>query len=256
MPSSSSAACSSAAASASARAAICGAWFTIVTREPKRAKICANSRPTGPAPTTSSDSGICSSSSALMWSIQSTSSMPGTGGTAVREPAAIEDALGRQLALADAHRPRVSERRLAGDELVPGVRQHVDPALLRAAKRVLPRADAREVDLGRPAANAHPIAQLVDAVRELRRDEVRLRRTARDVRTAAAPANAFDERDPGAVVARRPRGAVACSRAGADDDEIEVFSHARIVSRRCHALRSRRGDDAERGAARRGAPAR
>ena len=89
IPSSSSAACSSSAASVSARAAICVPWLTIVTRAPKRAKICANSSPTGPAPMMSSASGTRSSSSAEMWSIQSTASMPGIGGTAVWPPVAI-----------------------------------------------------------------------------------------------------------------------------------------------------------------------
>ena len=63
--------------------------WTIVTREPNRAKICANSSPTGPPPTTSSDSGNSVNSSADTWSIQSISSMPSIGGTAVREPVAI-----------------------------------------------------------------------------------------------------------------------------------------------------------------------
>ena len=63
--------------------------WTIVTREPNRAKICANSSPTGPPPTTSSDSGSSVSSSAETWSIQSMSPMPSIGGTAVREPVAI-----------------------------------------------------------------------------------------------------------------------------------------------------------------------
>ena len=45
-----------------------------------------------------------------------------------------ENALGGQLALAHSHRRRVHERRLAWDDLVAGVRQHVDPALLRTAK--------------------------------------------------------------------------------------------------------------------------
>src|SRR6266545_1685954 len=58
-------------------------------RELKRAKIWANSSPTGPAPTMSSDSGTSWSSSALTWSIQSTFSIPGIGGTAVRPPVAI-----------------------------------------------------------------------------------------------------------------------------------------------------------------------
>jgi hypothetical protein len=65
-----------------------GGACTIVTRMPKRSKICANSRPTGPPPSTSIDSGSSSSSSAVTWSIQS-SGRPGIGGTAVREPVAI-----------------------------------------------------------------------------------------------------------------------------------------------------------------------
>ena len=177
------------AASASARAAICGPWFTIVTREPKRAKICANSSPTGPAPTTSSDSGICSSSSALTWSIQSTSSMPGTVGTAVREPVAI-----RMRSAVSSRSPTRTvcasdERRLAGDELVarpPSAPRPSSPACGEASPST--RARARGRPRAGPQSDAHPVAQLVDGVRELGRDEVRLRGPARDVRTAAAPA--------------------------------------------------------------------
>ena len=88
IPSSLSAAASSSEASASARPAILPR-FTTITREPKREKICANSSPTGPPPTTSSDSGSSVRSSALTWSTQSTSSIPSIGGTAVREPVAI-----------------------------------------------------------------------------------------------------------------------------------------------------------------------
>jgi hypothetical protein len=88
IPSSSSAAWSDAAASVSARAAICRARSTTVTREPNRANVWANSSPTAPAPTTSRLSGSSSRSSAVTWSIHGTSSSPGTGGTAVREPVA------------------------------------------------------------------------------------------------------------------------------------------------------------------------
>src|SRR4029079_13414662 len=59
---------------------------------------CPNSSPTAPAPTTSSERGSSVRSSAVTWSIQSTSSMPSTGGTAVRVavsvPSALVDALG------------------------------------------------------------------------------------------------------------------------------------------------------------------
>jgi len=89
MPSSSSAAASVAEASASASGAIRSAASTIVTLEPKREHAWPNSSPTAPAPTTSSDSGNSASSSAEMWSIQSTSPIPSIGGTAVREPVAI-----------------------------------------------------------------------------------------------------------------------------------------------------------------------
>ncbi len=60
-----------------------------MTLAPKREKSWPNSSPTAPAPTTSSDSGTSVSSSAEMWSIQPTSSIPSIGGTAVREPVAI-----------------------------------------------------------------------------------------------------------------------------------------------------------------------
>ena len=57
MPSASSAAWRTAAACSSERGEMRSGDWTSVTREPNRAKIWANSRPTGPAPTTSSDSG-------------------------------------------------------------------------------------------------------------------------------------------------------------------------------------------------------
>ena len=86
IPSASSAAWSAAAASPSARPAILLAASTMVTRLPKRPNTCASSSPTAPAPRTSSDAGSSVSSSAPMWSIHGTPSMPSTGGTAVREP--------------------------------------------------------------------------------------------------------------------------------------------------------------------------
>src|SRR5262249_22759399 len=135
-----------------------------------------------------------------------------------------------QLALADAHRARVDERGLTRDELVARVGQQLDPALLRAADRVLPRADAREVDVGGAAPDAPPVAQLGGRVRALGRDEVRLCRPARDVGAASAPARPFDERDARAVLARCLAGGVARTRAGADDDEIESVSHGLMVS--------------------------
>ena len=76
-------------ASGSAIGAIRSRASTIVTFEPKRAKIWPNSSPTAPAPTTSSDAGTSVKSSAEMWSIQPASSIPSIGGTAVREPLAI-----------------------------------------------------------------------------------------------------------------------------------------------------------------------
>ena len=88
MPSSSSAAVSCSVASGSDLGESRSAPCTIVTFEPKREKICASSRPTGPPPTTSIDSGSSVSSSAETWSSQPVSSSPSIGGTAVRDPVA------------------------------------------------------------------------------------------------------------------------------------------------------------------------
>ena len=89
IPSSRSAAASVAEASASEAGAIRSSASTIVTLEPKRENACPNSRPTAPAPTTSSDRGTSVSSSAEMWSSHPASSIPSIGGIAVREPVAI-----------------------------------------------------------------------------------------------------------------------------------------------------------------------
>ena len=254
IPSSSSAACNSAAASASARAAICGPWFTIVTREPKRAKICANSRPTGPAPTTSSDSGICSSSSALTWSIQSTSSMPGTGGTAVREPAAIRmrSAVSSRSPTRTVSRPRTTPRRGR-----PRNRRLVSTSTqlscVRRSESFHARTRARSTSAG---PQRTPIQSLSSLTLYASSAATRYAFVGRHATFGQLP----PQRTRSMSATRAPwsrdalRGAVACSRAGADDDEIEVFSHAADRLTSPHALRSRRGDDAERGTARRGAP--
>src|SRR5207249_10989460 len=66
--------------------------------------------------------------------------------------------------------------------------------------------------------------------------QVGLRRTAGDVRTGAAPALPLDHRDVRAVLALRLARAVACGRAGAEDDQVELLG--------CHANASFRAVDA------------
>ena len=112
-----------------------------------------------------------------------------------------QDAVCRQVTVADAHRMRVHERGLSLDELVARASQDLEPAVLGATDRVLPGAHTREVDACRAAVDAHPFAQLVDGVGELRGDEVGLRGPAGDVGAAAAPALALDERHARSVLA-------------------------------------------------------
>src|SRR5437588_216500 len=61
-------------------------------------------------------------------------------------------------------------------------------------------------------------------MRQLRRDEIRLRRRARDVRAAPAPAGVLDERDARSVLRHGLLGPVSRRRAGADHDQVVVLA--------------------------------
>ena len=220
-----------------------GDW-TIVTREPNRAKICANSRPTGPAPTTSSDSGSSVSSSAETWSTQSISSMPSIGGTAVREPVAT-----RMRSAVSSCSPTLTvcaSTSAASPSCVskPGRAQILDPFRLRLLQRVLPLLDPGQVDRRRPDLDAELPGELVDVVHELRDDEVGLCRLAGDVRAASSPAGALDERNLRAVLRRGLGRAVPRRGSRAQDDQVVVL-HQRASSAGCalctrsHALAAR-----------------
>ena len=91
--------------------------WTTVTREPNRAKIWANSSPTGPAPTTSSDSGTSVSSSAVTWSSQSTPLDPADRRHRRPRAGGDQDPVRSELGVADTARVRAS-RKLASPRKV------------------------------------------------------------------------------------------------------------------------------------------
>ena len=209
--------------------------FTIVTSVPKRANIWPNSRPTGPRPRTRSDSRQLVSSSAEMWSIQSTASMPSIGGTEVREPVEIRIRSGLQLV----GRRRCTvcgpmKRRLAGGTVSKPWLELARPMRLRPLQRVLPVAQAREVHVRRAGLDADPRRERVHVVHKLRGDEVRLRRLAGHVRAAAAPALLLDQRDRAPC---SPDALFAASRA-AEPAPMTIRSNARSwASRRMSSPR-------------------
>ena len=146
IPSACNAAASVAEASASASGASRSAASTRRTWAPKRENICPNSSPTAPHPTTSSERGTSVKSSAEMWSSQSISSIPSTGGTAVREPVATR--------IRSASSSRSPTRSVRGPmnvacpvtAVMPELFEVAQPLFLRALQRLLPLADAGEVD--------------------------------------------------------------------------------------------------------------
>ena len=223
-------------ASASASGAIRSAASTIRTWAPKRANICPNSSPTAPPPTTSSERGTSSRSSAETWSSQSISSIPSTGGTAVREPVAIR--------IRSASSSRSPTRSVCGPVNVacpvmavkPELFEVAHPLFLRALQRLLPLADAGEVDPRRARLDPEHRRAPVDVVRQLGRDEVGLGRRAGDVGAASAPALALDQRHARVVVAHRHHRRVAGSGAAAEHHQVEAIDHERALSR----LRARR----------------
>jgi hypothetical protein len=139
-----------------------------------------------------------------------------------------ENPLGRELTPVDVDRPRVAEPRLPAYRL-ESLRELLVPTLLRLAQRVLPVTHAREVELaggGKPELRAEP----PEVAGEVGRNEVRLRRLARDVRARAAPARRLDQRDGRAELGRRLARGIAGGRAGAEHDEVEGRRHAPILT--------------------------
>ena len=133
---------------------------------------------------------------------------------AVREPVAIR-MRSPQLALADAHGVRVDERRLARDELVAGLGQHLDPALLRCGE-ASPSRRGRARGGREPGRTRRPSsAELVDGVASSAATRYAFvgRHATFGQRLPSGP---LDERDARAVLARRLGGRVACCRAGAE----------------------------------------
>ena len=146
-----------------------------------------------------------------------------------------QDPVGAQLAVADADGLLVDEGRLALDDRVL-LAQHLLPALLVAADRVLPRARTREVELGLRHADTAILSLCVDVVHELGPGQIGLRRPAGDVRARSAPAFPLDQRDLRAVLALCLGGAVARRGACAEDDQVEVFDAHAIASLRAVVL--------------------
>ena len=137
-----------------------------------------------------------------------------------------QDPVRLELELADAHGVGVGERRPAGVGREPLVHQVGDPLVLRLLQAFLPGTQPSEIDGRAPGVDAHRGGELVDVVRQLRGDEVGLRRCAGNVRAAPTPALALDERHPRAVLASRFAGRVAGRGAPSQDDQIELLAHA------------------------------
>ena len=105
--------------------------------------------------------------------------------------------------LADTHGPGIHERCSTGHHGVTRFLQGLDPALLVAAKRVLPAPGLRQLDrrLGEIDASLRGVTSHV--VHQLGRDDVGLRGAAGDVGAGAAPEPVLDQRDACAVFLRR-----------------------------------------------------
>src|SRR5262249_31791869 len=174
-------------------------------------------------------------------------------GADVGEPAERVDPLdgrarrartGRDQDLAAAHLPAAGARVGGGDEprrslegVEAGGPEVLDPLLLRLLQRLLPRADAGQVDRRRHDLYPALVCERVDLVRKVGDDQVGLGRRTGDVRAAPAPALVLDQRDFRAVLVRRLLRAVPGRGAGADHDQVvSLHSHR---SSRSHRSESR-----------------
>ena len=137
-----------------------------------------------------------------------------------------QDPLGLELELADPEAVSVDEGRLARVGREALVHQVGDPLVLRLLQRLLPGPYPSEVGGRRTCVDPDLRCQLVHVVRELRRYEVSLRRLARDVRTAPAPALPLDEGHARAVQAGGLVRGVPGGRAAPDHDQVELLAHA------------------------------
>ena len=134
------------------------------------------------------------------------SASPSIGGSAGREPVAIDELVVRKLAPADVEDAGGLHRRVAADEIGVAIREPLPVSLVLVAvdDLVAPPEDALEVE--RSGHRLGGARRLPRGGEQLRRAEQRLRRHARPVRALAADERALHERHLGS----RPRaGSVA-----------------------------------------------
>src|SRR5262245_25567072 len=122
-----------------------------------------------------------------------------------------------ELLVADPDRARAEELRLALMCVEPGALEVLDPLRVALLERVLARLHPCEVRRRRPYVDPELPGEAVHVVEQLRDDEIRLRRLASNVRTAASPARALDERDARIAQLDSPRRSVAGRGAGAEN---------------------------------------
>jgi hypothetical protein len=140
-----------------------------------------------------------------------------------------QDPVRSQLLFADTHRVRLDELRLALVRVEVRRLEILDPLRLGLLDRVLARLDPLHVDERGADVDPELAGELVDVVHQLRDHEIRLRRLARDVRAAAAPTRALDERDLGPTDLRRLRRGVTGGRSGAEHDEVVALHRPQSV---------------------------
>jgi len=146
----------------------------------------------------------------------------------VREPVAITG----EVAPVDAHCERAVERGPTADRVEAVALQLLDPLRLRLSQRLLPRVDQVEASVLGCGVEAELRPEHLEIAIQLRRDEVGLRRLAGDVRTRAAPASAFHERDVRPELLRCLARAVPCSGSGAQHDQVVALHEGAVLRKR------------------------
>ena len=199
----------------------------IVTSEPKRLKIEANSLPMMPPPSTTSRRGTSVCASRPVESTHRSLSRPGIGGRSGNEPVAtIADLEGDVLAALDGDRVRALEAAVALHPLDAVRLEEAGDALrhlLDDARLPLVRGAEVELRLGRRCTPSFA-KLLVGLVQEVRGLHPRLRRDAPDAQAGAAELGLLlDARDLRAQLGGADRGGVAAGPAAQDCD---VYVHA------------------------------
>ncbi len=211
-----------------------GSTSTIVTLEPKRAYIDANSTPTAPEPMTTSDFGTSESSSIPVEERTVFSSMSMPGQRARRGARGDEDVLPGvdrlgAVGARDRDLARTGQAAEPGGDVDPVLLHQVRDAVGRLADDlllVLQRRRHVEPDLARRHAHLGAVAGLLE---EVGRVEEGLGRDAAPERAdAAQPRLLLDDQDRQAELRGADRGDVAAG-ARADDDDVVGLRRAHVA---------------------------